>query len=945
MQSRTFSGLPVVGLLTLVYFIAGKFGLILASLHASASPVWPPAGIALAALLVLGYRAWPAIFVGAFLVNVTTVGNVATSLAIASGNTLEAICGAWLINRLAGGTTVFDRPQGVVKFALAAVVSTVISPAVGVTSLALGGFADWANFGAIWLTWWLGDTTGDLLIAPLIILWSIASKRRWNRREAVEAGILLLLLFVLSEAVFGGWLTISARNYPIAFISGPIVIWMAFRFTQRETATGIFILSAVAIWGTMHGFGPFVGETENQSLLALQSWTALLTITAMALSAGMAERGRAEEALRESETRMSLAADAANLGLWIWNVPGGDERWVTEKWRQLFGFADSEPVTFDRFLEVVHPGDSERVKQVVQHMLEHGGEYEIDYRITRPDGSIRWIASHGSVEFDERGKPVLARGVSRDVTKRKIAEEELRESEARFRTVANAAPVMIWMAGPDKLCTFFNKGWLNFTGRSLEQELGNGWAEGVHGEDLDRCLDVYQNSFNARQPFTMEYRLRRQDGEYRWVLDSGTPRFAPDGAFLGYIGSCIDITERKLAEEKFRLVLDAAPNAMLMVDSAGVINFANAQAATVFGYPLSELIGRYIETLIPERFRDRHVGHRKGFLSAPSSRAMGVGRDLFGRRKDGSEFPVEVGLNPIHTIEGLFVLASVIDITARKEAELQHQLQNMELARVGRVAVMGELAASLSHEVNNPIGAIVANASAGQRLLAAGKIRTKGLTELLADIVADGRRAGEVIQGIRNMVRKGEARRSLTPIGDTIRQLIRIVHADAIARHVKVTAKVGLGPDAGQVWGDPVQLLQVLLNLALNALEAMSDMPPDARRLFIQAGRDGNRDILVSVRDTGPGFPAETAEKLFEAFFSTKSDGTGMGLAISRSIIEAHGGTLSGENCDGGGACFTVRLPQAKEDNSQAPSFGAEAGKNRRKITGRARRLRPRSGV
>src|SRR5713101_3068168 len=307
MQSRAFSGLPVIGLLTLVYFIAGKFGLMLASLHASASPMWPPAGIALAALLVLGYRPWPAIFVGAFLVNVTTAGNVATSLAIASGNTLEAVCGAWLVNRFAGGTTVFDRPQGVVKFALAAVVSTIIGPAVGVTSLALGGFADSANFGAIWVTWWLGDTTGDLLIAPLIILWSIASKRRWNRREAVEAGILLLLLFVLSEAVFGGWLTISARNYPIAFISGPIVIWMAFRFTQRETATGIFILSAVAIWGTMHGFGPFVGETENQSLLALQSWTAVLTITAMALSAGMAERGRAEEALREQKAIVEAA--------------------------------------------------------------------------------------------------------------------------------------------------------------------------------------------------------------------------------------------------------------------------------------------------------------------------------------------------------------------------------------------------------------------------------------------------------------------------------------------------------------------------------------------------------------------------------------------------------------------------------------------------------------
>src|SRR6476469_5655690 len=186
MQSRAFSGLLVIGLLTLVYFIAGKFGLMLASLHASASPVWPPAGIALAALIVLGYRAWPAIFVGAFLVNIATEGNVATSLAVASGNTLEAVCGAWLVNRFAGGTTVFDRPQGVFKFALAAGISTVISPAFGVTSLGVAGFADWANYGAIWLTWWLGDVTGGLIFTPLVLLWSVASKRRWNKKEAAE---------------------------------------------------------------------------------------------------------------------------------------------------------------------------------------------------------------------------------------------------------------------------------------------------------------------------------------------------------------------------------------------------------------------------------------------------------------------------------------------------------------------------------------------------------------------------------------------------------------------------------------------------------------------------------------------------------------------------------------------------------------------------------------
>src|SRR6266545_4186429 len=301
MQSRPFSGLPLIGILAVIYFIAGKLGLMLASLHASASPVWPPAGIALAGFLLLGYRAWPAIFIGAFLVNVTTAGNVATAFATATGNTLEALVGAWLVNRFAGGTNVFDRLQGVFKFALAAGISAIISPAFGVTSLGVAGFADWANYGAISLTWWLGDATGDLVFTPLVLLWSVASKRRWNKKEAAEVGTLLLLLVVLSAVVFGGRPAVSARNYPIVLICGPIVIWTAFRFTQRETATGIFILSAIAVWGTLHGFGPFVRETENQSLLALQWWTAVLSITAMALSAGMAERRRVEEELQQQK--------------------------------------------------------------------------------------------------------------------------------------------------------------------------------------------------------------------------------------------------------------------------------------------------------------------------------------------------------------------------------------------------------------------------------------------------------------------------------------------------------------------------------------------------------------------------------------------------------------------------------------------------------------------
>ena len=306
-NSRRFPTLLAAAVLALVYFVVGKLALKLAFLHASASPVWPPTGIALAALLLLGYRVWPAIFIGALAVNAMTLGSIATSLGIATGNTVEALCGAWLVNYFAGGLHVFDRPQNVFKFAGAAILSTVVSPTFGLTSLALGGFADWINYGTIWMTWWLGDFAGALVVAPLILLWSTAPPRRWTRRDAVEVGVLLFLLFAVTEAVFGGWISVSARNYPISFICGPIVIWTAFRFTQRETATGIFLLSAIAIWGTLHGSGPFIMQTENQSLITLQAWTAVLTVTAMALSSAMAEHRRAQATLEQQKSVVEAA--------------------------------------------------------------------------------------------------------------------------------------------------------------------------------------------------------------------------------------------------------------------------------------------------------------------------------------------------------------------------------------------------------------------------------------------------------------------------------------------------------------------------------------------------------------------------------------------------------------------------------------------------------------
>jgi PAS domain S-box-containing protein len=786
--SKRVSGLPVIGLLTLVYFIAGKFGLMLASLQASVSPVWPPAGIAFAALLVLGYRAWPAIFVGAFLVNVTTAGNVATSLAVASGNTLEAVCGAWLVNRFAGGTTVFDRPQGVFKFALAAAISTIISPGFGMTSLALAGFADWTNYAAIWLTWWLGDTTGDFLIAPVIILWSSASTGRWNRRQAVEVGILLLLLFVLAEAVFGGWLTISARNYPIAFICGAIVIWTAFRFTQRETATGIFILSAFAIWGTLHGFGPFVGETDNQSLLALQSWTAVLTITAMALSAGMAERRRAEEALRESEARINLAANAANLGLWVWNLRN-EELWVTEKWRKLFGFAESEPVTVGQLAQRVHPEDRERMKQRVQHMLEHAGvDRESEYRITQPDGSTRWIAGYGGVELDEHGKPAFARGVSRDITERKIAEEELRETQQRMELAASAAELGMWMWDIVR-----DEIWITDKGRALfglapsEKVDFNRFRNRLHPEDRESVLKALETSLRTGAEYRAEYRAVLPNGQIRWIAGRGHVEFNGQGQ--------------------------------------------------------------------PVRMR-----------------------------------------------------GCSLDITWRKQAELEAACHRNEMAHLSRVTMLGELSGSLAHELNQPLAAILSNAQAAQQLLKEDVFDVNELRQVLTEIVAEDKRAAEVIRHVRLLFRKGEVGQHFgnLDINEVVQDVLKLIRNDLANQGV--TVQTELAENLPAVQGDRVQLQQVLLNLVLNGCEAMIDRDPSECQLLITSGME-NSAVHVSVRDRGGSIPEETLERVFEPFFTTKADGMGLGLSVCRTIIEAHRGNLWVTNNAEGGATFRFSIP------------------------------------
>lgn len=262
------------------------------------------------------------------------------------------------------------------------------------------------------------------------------------------------------------------------------------------------------------------------------------------------EKINAERALRESERRLALAQNAAHLGVWDQDLRF-DEIVTSGEYYKLYGLPPGHPpLTYQAWLSLIHPEDRERVWRLMQDTLKRTRVWDAEFRVVWPDGSIHWLLGKGTVFLDEAGNPIRIMGVNLDITERKEAAAALQESEERFRNMADTAPVMIWVSGPDKLCTFFNKGWLTFTGRTLEQELGNGWASGVHPHDLDRCIAVYSSSFDSRRNFQMEYRLRRADGTYRWILDSGVPRFAPNEGFAGYIGSCIDINDLKRTQEE-----------------------------------------------------------------------------------------------------------------------------------------------------------------------------------------------------------------------------------------------------------------------------------------------------------------------------------------------------------------------------------------------------------
>ena len=467
MQNNKYKDIATIVLVALFYFVAGKIGLSLAFVNESATALWPPTGIAIASFLLLGKRVWPAIFIGAFLTNITTAGAIGTSLGIALGNTLEGIAASYLVEKYSNGKSTFYRVRNIFRFViLAAFLSTTISANIGVVTLLLGGQASWEQFFPIWITWWMGDAAGALVFTPFIIFWRAHSPLQLLNGKKLEALLLFTVLLAVGISVFGGIFPVFEKAVPLEFLCIPVIIWVAFRFGRRETITAIVILSIIAMWGTIHGFGPFARESQNESLLLLQSFMSITTITALSLAVAVSERRKVEEALSNSEQRFKALTEKSSEAISLTDA-NGNISYVSPSFTNVLGYLPNEVIGKSGFA-IIHPDDVDYATKVTSKIVGHPGKsVTVAIRCLHKDGSWRYVEITSTNLINNPSVKAIVSNLH-DIT-------ELIKTEDRIMTEKSKAEALLNSIG-DGIVATDKEGKIIMVNKAFVELLG--WKEG-----------------------------------------------------------------------------------------------------------------------------------------------------------------------------------------------------------------------------------------------------------------------------------------------------------------------------------------------------------------------------------------------------------------------------------------------------------------------------------
>jgi PAS domain S-box-containing protein len=638
----------------------------------------------------------------------------------------------------------------------------------------------------------------------------------------------------------------------------------------------------------------------------------------------------AERKLRRSEAYLAESQGLSHTSSWAWDVRGRKWAYRSAEVYRLFGFDPEEgDVPLQAFRNRIHRDDRIRNVEAASRAVRDKTDFEVEFRIVLPDGSIRRVRSVGHPVVDSDGEVVELIGTHLDVTEQHAASEklqkafdEIKKSEDRLWLVINTIPTLVWRSGPEGIPDFLNQPALDYTGLSLDQA-ETGWPRAFHPDDRKGMLQKWSAIRKSGMRGELEARLRRFDGEYRWFLHRAEPLHDEAGNIVKWYGSSTDIEDRKRteaalreSEQRFR---DYAETASDWFWEAGpdhrIVHISEHVQAIGLIPPRVRGITRWdIATDIESepgkwRLHRQTIDARKPF------------RDFVYRTANQSGAPVYVRSSgkPFFDAKGGFLgyRGTGTDITAiirADHAEQELRKAQAELAHVARVSTLGELTASIAHEVNQPLAAVVANAAACLRWLDRETPDLSAARRSVEWVINDGNRASEVVRRVRALANKTDFEKMPLDVNDVVREVVTLVQRELISHGVSLQTE--LAPDLPMVHGDRVQLQQVMINLVMNGIEAMQVVTDWPRELVIRSGQDDADRVFVSVTDCGVGIPADDAERLFRAFFTTKSDGLGMGLSICRSIVEAHGGRMSACQNDGPGATFRFALPLHQEDAS-----------------------------
>jgi PAS domain S-box-containing protein len=544
----------LLGVLALaaVYFGAAKLGLSMAFLAEQVTLVWPPTGIALAAVLVFGPRCWPGIALGAFLANATANEPIPVACGIAAGNTLEALLGAWLLRRLVEFRPSLERLRDALGLVvLAGAVSTTVSATIGVLSLCVGGVQAWSDFAPLWAVWWLGDAMGNLVMAPVLLTWAAWPWKRLQARELVEGVILFVGLAAVSVVVFTQGRAPGGTSYPLEYTIFPFVIWAALRQGQAAAATVVLIALGIAIAGTVNGVGPFARARLNESLIPLQLYMAVVAVTSLLLGAAVSERMRAEESLRGSHGILQGVTEGTTDAVFVKDTRG-HYLMINSAGARFLGKAVAEVLGRDD-TELVSPDTAEVIQEWDRKVMATGTIQTYEEQVTAVGVTRTFLATKGPYR-DAQGKVIGLVGIARDISERKRVAEALRESEEWLRLALDAGKIGAWdwdvvknqVTWSERIYEFHGMAPGAFGGRVED------FATLVHAEDRERVSAAVRRAFEDGAPYEIEFRIVRPGGEVRWIATSGRVLYDPAGQPVRMLGATLDTTQRRAAEEALR---------------------------------------------------------------------------------------------------------------------------------------------------------------------------------------------------------------------------------------------------------------------------------------------------------------------------------------------------------------------------------------------------------